>query len=35
MAAGSHAVAGRQVTVNQSPLDKQQPNITQLVGTIE
>ncbi len=35
LSAGMHAVASRQVRVNQSQLDKQQPNITQLVSTIE
>ena len=33
--AGVHAVAGRSVTVNQSQLDNQQPNIRQLVAAIE
>ncbi len=35
LAAGYHAVAGRNVTVNQSQLDNQQPNIQQLVAAIE
>lgn len=33
--AGQHHVAGRRITVNQSQLDKQQPNIEQLVSSIE
>ena len=35
LTAGSHKVAGRSVTVNQSRLDNQQPNIKQLVAAIE
>lgn len=35
LAAGYHAVADRKVTVNQSQLDNQQPNIQQLVAAIE
>jgi len=35
LTAGSHAVAGRRITVNQSQLDNQQPNIRQLVAAIE
>ncbi|MFM9969004.1 MAG: ParA family protein [Burkholderiales bacterium] len=35
LTAGVHNVAKRQVTVNQSQLDKQQPNIRQLVSTID
>lgn len=35
LTAGQHAVAGRSVTVNQSQLDNQQPNIQQLVAAIE
>lgn len=35
LAAGYHTVAGRNVTVNQSQLDNQQPNIQQLVAAIE
>lgn len=33
--AGKHYLAGREITVNQSQLDKQQPNIRDLVSTIE
>ena len=33
--AGVHAVVGRNVMVNQTQLDKQQPNIKQLVAAIE
>lgn len=33
--AGQHDVAGRHVMVNQSQLDNQQPNISQLVAAIE
>ncbi len=35
LTAGAHNVAGRTVTVNQSQLDNQQPNIRQLVAAIE
>lgn len=35
LAAGYHDVAGRRVTVNQSQLDNQQPNIQGLVAAIE
>jgi len=35
LAAAKHNVAGRQITVNQSQLDNQQPNIQQLVAAIE
>lgn len=35
LTSGSHDVAGRRVTVNQSQLDNQQPNIQQLVAAIE
>lgn len=35
LTAGQHIVAGRQVTVNQSQLDNQQPNIQKLVLAIE
>lgn len=35
LTAGTHAVAGKQVVVNQSQLDNQQPNIEQLVAAIE
>ncbi len=35
LASGSHDVAGRTITVNQSQLDNQQPNIRQLVAAIE
>lgn len=35
MSAGAHHVAGRKVTVNQSQLEKQQPNITALVAAVE
>lgn len=35
LSAGKHDVAGKQITVNQSQLDNQQPNIRQLVAAIE
>ncbi len=35
LTAGSHMVVGRNVMVNQSQLDNQQPNIKQLVAAIE
>ncbi|MDR3568103.1 MAG: ParA family protein [Syntrophobacteraceae bacterium] len=35
LTAGSHIVAGRSITVNQTQLDRQQPNICELVSTIE
>jgi cellulose biosynthesis protein BcsQ len=35
LSAGNHLVLGRNVMVNQSQLDKQQPNIMSLVATIE
>jgi len=35
MSSGMHDVAGRRVMVNQSQLDKQQPNIVDLVAAIE
>jgi chromosome partitioning protein len=35
LAAGSHDVVGRKITVNQFQLDNQQPNIKQLVAAIE
>ena len=35
LTSGTHAVAGRNVVVNQSQLDKQQPNIRALVAAIE
>lgn len=35
MHAGSHRLAGRDITVNQSQLDRQQPNMKALVATIE
>ena len=35
LTAGFHDVAGKRVTVNQSQLDNQQPNIQQLVAAIE
>ena len=35
LTAGVHEVAGRKIMVNQSQLDKQQPNIKQLVAAIE
>lgn len=35
LTAGPHKVAGRSVTVNQSQLDHQQPNIKELVAAIE
>lgn len=35
MTAGIHDVVGRRVTVNQSQLDRQQPNIRDLVAAIE
>jgi len=33
--AGQHDLVGRQVMVNQTQLDNQQPNISQLVAAIE
>lgn len=33
--AGKHRLAGREITVNQSQLDKQQPNIRDLVAAVE
>jgi chromosome partitioning protein len=35
LTAGMHGVLGKQIMVNQSQLDKQQPNIRNLVATIE
>ena len=35
LTAGKHRIMGRNHTVNQSQLDKQQPNIQGLVATIE
>ena len=35
LSAGYHTVSGKKVTVNQSQLDNQQPNIQQLVAAIE
>ena len=35
MSSGVHDVVGRRITVNQSQLDKQQPNIRDLVSAIE
>ena len=35
LTAGPKIVAGKEVTVNQSQLDKQQPNIKELISMIE
>lgn len=35
LGAGQHAVGGRQITINQSQLDKQQPNIEALTRMVE